>query len=377
MRKLKVLQVLPSLEAGGVERGTLEIAQALVAAGHESVVLSAGGRLVAQLEREGSRHIRMDLGRKSPATFLQYRAVRELLREGGYDIVHVRSRLPAWVVWLAWRGMDPATRPRLVSTVHGMYSVNRYSAIMCAGERVIAVSETVRDYIVANYPQTDPARIRLIPRGVDPREFPPGWTPSVEWLAQWYRDFPQTHHKLLLTLPGRITRLKGHHEFIELLADYRARGLPVHGLVVGGEDPKRRAYAEELRETVAERGLGDTITFTGGRSDIRDIYAISRVVLSLSTQPESFGRTVVESLSVGTPVVGWDHGGVGEILRRLYPAGAVPLNDRAALTAAVDRLLAQAERIDIGGAYRLADMTGQTLALYAELADAAGSTGSK
>ncbi len=146
MKPLKVLQLLPALDSGGVERGTLEIARALVAAGHESVVLSKGGRLVEQLQREGSRHIARDLGRKSPATFLQYRALRRLFEAERFDIIHARSRLPAWVAWLAWRGMPANARPHFVTTVHGMHSVSRYSAIMCAAERVIAVSDTVRDY---------------------------------------------------------------------------------------------------------------------------------------------------------------------------------------------------------------------------------------
>ena len=154
MRPLKVLQLLPALDSGGVERGTLEIARALVAAGHESVVLSKGGRLVDQLQREGSRHLALDLGRKSPATLLHYRALRRLFEAERFDIVHARSRLPAWVAWLAWRGMPASARPHFVTTVHGMHSVSRYSAIMCAGERVIAVSDTVRDYIRTNYPSS-------------------------------------------------------------------------------------------------------------------------------------------------------------------------------------------------------------------------------
>ena len=124
MKPLKVLQLLPALDSGGVERGTLEIARALIGAGHESVVLSKGGRLVEQLQREGSRHIARDLGRKSPATFLQYRALRRLFEQERFDIVHARSRLPAWVAWLAWRGMPAGARPHFVTTVHGMHSVS-------------------------------------------------------------------------------------------------------------------------------------------------------------------------------------------------------------------------------------------------------------
>ena len=134
---LTVLQVLPSLEGGGVERGTLEVAAELVRRGHRSLVISSGGRLVAALEQEGSRHFSWPLGRKSLITLGYILPLRRFMAEQRVDIVHVRSRMPAWVVWLAWRGMDPASRPRLVTTVHGLYSVSRYSAVMTWGERVI------------------------------------------------------------------------------------------------------------------------------------------------------------------------------------------------------------------------------------------------
>lgn len=123
-----------------------------------------------------------------------------------------------------------------------------------------------------------------------------------------------------MTLPGRMTRLKGHEDFIELMKRLTESGLPVWGLVVGGEDRRRKAYAEEIKQCARQAGL-DNLIFTGHRSDLREIFAVSNVVLSLSTQPESFGRTVLEALSLGVPVVGYDHGGVGEILNSLFPEG--------------------------------------------------------
>lgn len=367
-RRLTVLQALPALESGGVERGTLEVARALVAAGHRSLVLSAGGRLVDQLEREGSEHIAWPIGRKSLLTLGLAPRLRRLLRDEGVDILHARSRVPAWVAYLAWRGMDPACRPRFVTTVHGMYSVNAYSAVMVKGEAIIAVSETVRDYILNNYPRTDPARIRVIPRGVDPAEFPPGHRPTAEWLAAWQAEYPQLAGKRVLTLPGRITRLKGHEAFIDLVGRLKAGGLPVHGLIVGGAHPRKQAYLRELEDKVRRAGLAADISFTGQRGDLREIMAVSDLVLSLSTQPESFGRTVLEALSLGVPVVGYDHGGVGEQLRRLFPPGRVPLGD-------LDGLVRQCRAMQACTRIRLlepppslGDMLTATLALYAELA---------
>ncbi|WP_345793213.1 glycosyltransferase family 4 protein [Thauera sp. JM12B12] len=373
MKPLKVLQLLPALDSGGVERGTLEIARALVAAGHESVVLSKGGRLVEQLQREGSRHIARDLGRKSPATFLHYRALRKLFEAERFDIVHARSRLPAWVAWLAWRGMPAGARPRFVTTVHGMHSVSRYSAIMCAGERVIAVSDTVRDYIRTHYPASRwphlaDERITVIPRGIDPAEFPRDYQPADEWLARFHAEFPQIGQRKVLTLPGRLTRLKGHHDFISLVGRLVADGLDVIGLVVGGEDPKRPGYAKEIRERVQAEGLGERIVFIGHRSDVREIYAISDCVLSLSSTPESFGRTVLEPLAMGRPVVGYAHGGVAEILGELFPHGAVAKGDViAASQCALATVRGETPAVSLNTRFLLEHMQAHTIKLYRDL----------
>src|SRR5690554_4420629 len=169
-RSLRVIQVLPALNAGGVERGTVEFARELVKAGHESLVISSGGRQLSLLEAQGSRHITLPVQRKSLWSLRQVRPMQRLLTALQADIVHVRSRLPAWIVWLAWRRMPRASRPRLVSTFHGMYSVNFYSAIMARAEHCIAVSESVRRYVLAHY-SLPPERLSLIPRGVDPSAF--------------------------------------------------------------------------------------------------------------------------------------------------------------------------------------------------------------
>lgn len=362
--RLTVLQTLPALESGGVERGTLEVARALVAAGHRSIVLSSGGRLVAQLEREGSEHITWPIGRKSLLTLRLVRPLRRLLRTEGVDILHARSRVPAWVAWLAWRGMEAARRPRFVTTVHGLYSVNAYSAVMAKGERIVAVSDTVREYLLRNYPHADPARIRVIRRGVDPAEFPAGHQPSAEWLATWRAEYPQLAGKRLLTLPGRITRLKGHEDFITLIARLKALGEPVHGLIVGGAEAKKRPYLAELRDKVRQAGLDADITFTGQRGDLREIMAVSDLVLSLSIQPESFGRTVLEALSMGVPVIGYDHGGVGEQLACLFPEGRVPLGDLDDLVRKYQAIQAGVRIAPRAAPPTLQDMLSATLDLY-------------
>lgn len=367
MAGLSVAQMLPALDGGGVERGALEVAQALVRRGHRSVVIAAGGRLVEELLQTGSEHLCWPIGHKSPLTLRWVLPLRRWLREQRIDILHARSRLPAWIAWLAWRGMDPACRPRLVTTVHGLYSVSAYSAIMTRGERVIAVSDTVRDYLARHYPKLSAERVQVIYRGVDPVAFPYGYRPAPTWLARWYADYPHLRDAFVITLPGRLTRLKGHEDFIRLLARLKAQGLPVRGLIVGGEDPRRRRYAQTLRQQVTALRLAEDIIFTGQRADIRDIYAASNLVLSLSTKPESFGRTVLEALSLGVPVIGYDHGGVGEVLGQVYPRGRVSLSDATALERRVMEFSGAAPKVAHQQLFPLRRMLDETLALYENL----------
>jgi glycosyltransferase involved in cell wall biosynthesis len=366
-KRLTILQVLPALQSGGVERGTLEVGKYLVEHGHRSLVISAGGRLVEQLEREGSEHFTWDIGKKSLWTLRLIPRLRRFLVENQVDILHARSRMPAWICYLAWKGMPPTTRPRFITTVHGLYSVNAYSAVMTKGEQIIAVSETVRDYILKNYPDVPSDKIIVIPRGIDPAEYPHGYQPPPEWLAAWQTQYPQLAGKKVLTLPGRITRLKGHEDFIELIARLKKQGEPVHGLIVGGASAKKKRYLDELKEKVRASGLAEDITFTGQRDDLREIMAVSDIVLSLSTQPESFGRTVLEALSMGVPVIGYDHGGVGEQLRRLYPQGQAPLGDIDALVRKC-REIPAAVKIELQAPpTTLMNMLGDTLNSYEKI----------
>lgn len=356
------------MNAGGVERGTLEVAAHLVKQGHEAIVVSNGGRMVAALEKTGARHIALPVHRKNPLSLLQARPLRRLLESERPDILHIRSRVPGWLAWLAWRGMDPATRPRLVSTVHGFYSVNPYSAIMTKGERVIAVSNSIRDHILQNYPSTPPEIIRVIPRGIEPGQYPRGYQPSVEWLARWRSEHTGLAGKRLLLLPGRITRLKGHEDFFRLIASLKRDGIPVHGLIAGDTHPEKRAYLGELHGLVSELGLGADITFLGHRGDLREIMAVCDLVCALSQQPESFGRTVLEALAIGKPVAGYDCGGVGELLDDLFQPGKVPPGDAARLLEAARAILrSRPEPASVGEPYTLASMCRSTLDVYREL----------
>ncbi len=364
---MKVMQLLPELNSGGVERGTLEIARALVAEGHESLVVSNGGRLVAQLEAEGSTHLTLAIHKKALSSLWQIRPLRQLIEHHQPDIVHVRSRVPAWLTHFALKGIPAARRPHLISTVHGFYSINRYSQIMTQAEKVIAVSDSVVKYITDNYKNCPAQDIVRIYRGIDPTAFPHGYQPSVQWLNQTFKDFPELENKFLLCLPGRITRLKGHETLIGLVEKLQQQYPNLHAVVVGGADPKKAAYLKEMQDTIQGKGLTDKITFVGHRSDIREWLAFSDVVLSLSNQAETFGRTALEALSVGTPVIGWNRGGVAEILSQLYPQGLIAVDDHAALFNAVKNHLDEPQQVKPVTTFSLKEMCDQTLHLYKQV----------
>jgi glycosyltransferase involved in cell wall biosynthesis len=367
--------MLPALESGGVERGTLEVGKYLVEQGHRSIVISGGGRLVAQLTHEGSEHLTWDIGRKSPFTLLRYVSrLRRFLRDEiahnrKVDILHVRSRMPAWVCYLAWLGMDPTTRPHLVTTVHGPYSVNRYSAVMSRGERVIAISNMIVDYVRTNYPQVAPEHIRLIPRGVDPDHFPYGFQPGEEWLMRWRAEYPELAGRKVIVLPARITRWKGQEDFIEIMAQLVDTGHDVHGLIVGEAHSRRREFMLELQQQCRALGLEDRITFTGHRSDLKEIMAASDIVLSLSREPEAFGRVTLEALSLGKPVIAYDHGGVSEQLAAILPEGAVPVGDNRLVVEKLIDWLETPPCTPSHNPFTLKKMLSDTLRIYCELAD--------
>lgn len=359
------MQLLPALDGGGVERGTLEVSQALTEQGHKSIVVSSGGRLVEQITQHGGEHIQLNLLKKSPATLASIPKLRRLILEHQPDVVHARSRVPAWVGRLTLSLIPKRNRPAWVTSVHGLHSVSPYSAVMTSGQLVEVVSETARDYVLQNYPRADRHKLFLNYRGVDPAQFPFGYQPTEDWQRDWQAQYPQLQDAFVITLAGRLTRLKGHHDLIQAVAGLRERGIDAHGLIVGGEDPRRKGYAQELRETVQAKQLDEHITFTGHRGDIREVLAVSDATVALSTKPESFGRSTLEAIRLGKPVVGYNHGGVGEVLGTVFPEGLVGLNDVDAL---VDRLASlangQAAPPTPGDHFLLSDMLDRSIELY-------------
>lgn len=365
---LTVVQTLPALDVGGVERGTLELSAALVKKRHRSIVVSGGGQLVKQLTDEGGEHILMPIGEKSLFTFQYIKKLRQVLREEKVSILHARSRLPAWISYFAWNNMDTKTRAHFITTVHGPYTVNFYSKIMTRGERVIAISEFIRNYILDNYPSIDSNRIELIHRGVSPQEFPYGYRPPEEWLAKWNSQYPKISGKYLVTLPARITRWKGQEDFLEIIKKSVARNLPVHGLVVGGPHKGKESFLQSLIKATESKGLNDHITFLGHRTDLKNIMAVSNIIFSLAREPEAFGRTALEALSIGVPVIAYDHGGAAEVLKEIFPEGRIPPFDIDSATEKLGEFYKHKPTVKQNNSFTLEYMTEKTIRLYETLA---------
>ena len=342
----------------------MDVAAELARRGHRAIVLSGGGRMVQELKDAGAEHITLGIGKKSLFSLRHIKTLRGLLRETRADILHVRSRLPAWIGYLAWYTIPRESRPCFITSVHGPYSVNPYSGIMTRGECVIAISEFIKDYITYNYPNTDPGRITVIPRGVDPDKFIYGYQPQAQWLKQWRHEHPGLENKFLIAFPARITRWKGQQDFLEIIATLKSAEIDVHGLLAGGTEQKQSGFLEELKRLSARKGISDDVTFLGHRDDLREIMSISGLVMSLARKPEAFGRVALEALSLGVPVIAYDHGGASEVLGAIFPEGLVPPRDTGAAAELIRKFHPAPPAVPDRNPFTLKNMLDKTLSLY-------------
>jgi glycosyltransferase involved in cell wall biosynthesis len=369
-----VLQVLPSLVTGGVERGTVEITRAIADAGGIALVASAGGRLVAAMDRAGGRHITLPLASKNPLTIWRNAALlATLIQAERVAIVHARSRAPAWSAWLACR----RTGAHFVTTYHGAYGEDlpfkrRYNAVMARGERVIVASRFIAELIKTRH-GTDPARIRVIPRGVDPAAFDPAAV-SGERMARLASQWRLPDGAAVVLLPGRLTSWKGQAVLIEAFARLARRDLCC---VLVGSDQGRRHYAARLIRQAEALGVADRLRLAGECDDMPAALMLADIVVHASTEPEAFGRVVIEAQAMGRPVIASDLGGPVETVEHGVTGWRVPPGDAEVLAAAIDQVLAlpAAERGALGSraraavlrGYTVAAMQAATLAVYDEL----------
>lgn len=370
---LSVLQVLPALETGGAERGAVDVACALAAAGGRAFVASAGGRMVRELERNGVKHIVLPVKTKNPFLMRANAGhIARLAQELKVDIIHARSRAPAWsAYWAAQRTGLP-----FVTTVHSPHSAGglkkRYNSSLVKGERIIAISDFIAGYIRDTYGPVPP-QVRVIHRGVDVAIFDPVRV-DVPRIINLAREWGLPDGLPVVMLPGRLSRWKGHAVLIEALA--RLGRNDVCGLIVGA-DQRGPEYRRELEKLATARGLGGNMRLVPDCRDMAAAYMLADVVVSASTKPEAFGRVITEAQAMGRPVIATDHGAARETIIPGRTGWTVPPGDAEALAAALRSALsldaaardayARESVVHVRRNFSKAKMCAETLELYREV----------
>jgi glycosyltransferase involved in cell wall biosynthesis len=368
-----VLQVIPRLVSGGAERGTVELAGALTSAGWNAYVASAGGPLEPIITGNGAIHLTLPLASKNPWVMRRnVGALARVIRHLDIDIVHARSRAPAWSAWAAAR----ATGRHFVTTFHNAYGLgsrlkHRYNSVMAKGDRVIAISDFVADHVARVY-GVDEDRLRTIPRGVDLAIFDPRHVTGAR-MASLSRQWRVPDGVPVVMLPGRLTRWKGGLDFVAAIAALGRRDL--FCLMVGAE--QRPGFRRELEAAVERHHLGALFRIVEDCPDMPAAYMLADVVVSASTDPEGFGRIIVEAQAMGRPVVATDHGGARETIVPGVTGWLAPPNDPAALGEAIGAalslapaersLLARRAMAHVAEHFTREQMCAKTIAVYEEL----------
>ena len=373
-RPAAILQVIPRLDVGGAERVVLEITEGLARQDFRVLVASAGGVLAAQVEAAGGRNVSLPLATKNPAGLLRNAvALGRLIRAEGIALVHAHSRAPAWSARLAARRAGVA----FVTTYHGAYGERSaakrlYNSVMASGDRVIAVSDFVAGLVRARY-GTPPDRLRVIHGGVDPGRFDPaGVAPERRAaLAAAWRLPPGAP---VILLPGRLTAWKGQRVMIAALPLLTRLDAVA---VLAGSDQGRAGYAADLARQTEALGVAQRVRFAGHCEDMAAAYCLADIVVNASTDPEAFGRTIVEAQAMGRIVIAADHGGARETILRDETGLLVPPGDPPALAEAIDRVLGLPEaargafgaraREAIIARFSLSGMQARVIGVYREL----------
>ncbi len=335
----KILQILPELGSGGVERGTIEVSNAIQQAGGAALVASAGGKMLDDLARTGAQHFQLPLASKNPLTMWNnIQRLITIIKREKVNIIHARSRAPAWSAYYAAR----ATGVPFMTSFHGVYNgygkglKHKYNAIMTKGVRTIAVSDFVGEHVAHHY-EINPDTIRVIHRGADVEYFAPEKANGMrvmELCKQW--NVPEGLPIILL--PGRLTRWKGQHVLLEALNHLPHRDF---FCVLLGEAGKHPAYVRELEKKVEEYHLQGHVRMVGVSQEMRAAYSAASIILSPAIEPEAFGRVPVEAQAMGKPIIATAHGGAMEtvITGEGGTGWLVPPNDSRSLATAIEEAL--------------------------------------
>ncbi|MEQ1789808.1 MAG: glycosyltransferase family 4 protein [Rickettsiales bacterium] len=368
-----ILQVLPELRSGGVERGTLEIARAIVQAGGKSIVASRGGSMANQLQKIGATHITMPLASKNPLImWINSLRLAWIIRKYKVDIIHARSRAPAWSAWMAAK----KTGCHFITTFHGTYGLQnewkrKYNSIMTRGERVIAISHFIADHIQQNY-EINSEKLRIIHRGVDLQLFNPN-AHSAQHMIDLAKEWRLPEDLPLILFPGRFARWKGQEVFIKAIAKLPHRNFFA---VLLGDDKGHISYRQEIEKLIIDSGLEGHVRIAKHTQYITEAYMLSKLVVATSIEPEAFGRVVLEAQAMGKPVITTNHGGPQETVIDKETGLLVTPNDVDTLSDAINYVLTmpqdlqkQVSRDAIANAklFSLNKMCEQTIRVYLEL----------
>jgi lipopolysaccharide heptosyltransferase II len=357
---MNILQILPELNVGGVETGTVDLAKCLVAQGHKSIVVSNGGALVAQLESDGSKHYVLPVHKKNFFTIIYcIGKLVDIIQKEKIDIVHARSRVPAWIAFFACR----KTEAHFLTTCHGYYSTHLFSKVMGWGKIVIVISEAIGRHMVRDF-AVPAENVRVISRSVEVEKFNLPRAPKTDKKA------------FTVVMIGRITPLKGHSYFLKAMARVIHQMPSVKVQIIGDAPPKKQFYKEELILLTKRLGITNQVEFMGNRRDIPQLLSKADcLVLSTITQ-EAFGRVIIEAQAAGVPVVATRVGGVSEIIEHEKTGLLVLPKEIEAMSDAVLRILnnpglsagfvVEAKK-KIDARYTLAHMADATVAVYKEL----------
>jgi glycosyltransferase involved in cell wall biosynthesis len=375
-RPRTILQVLPRLDTGGAERVAIEIAEAVIKAGHKAMIACDGGVLSQSALRAGAEIVTLPLASKSPLTIRRNASrLARLIRERGISLVHAHSRAPAWsAFWATQRTKIP-----FVTTYHGRYNENapfkrRYNAVMASGDRVIAVSQFIGELVRERHGVAED-RLRIIPGGVDMVKFDPAAVlgdRAVRLAQSWRMDMGDS----VIMLPGRLTSWKGQKLLISALAASRHKDSVA--VLVGGNQG-REAYSQSLIAHAQALGVADRVRLVGHTEDMPAALILADIVVNTSTDPEAFGRTIVEAQAMGRLVIAANHGGARETIVHGRTGFLVPPGDAAVLAGVIDMALdmtpemriawGENARAMVGAQFSVAAMQYAVLNVYGELLD--------
>jgi glycosyltransferase involved in cell wall biosynthesis len=361
-RRRTILQVLPRLDTGGAERVVVEIAEALTSIGHRTLIACDNGPLSQAALRAGAEIVPMPLATKSPFNMRRNASrLEKLIRDRDIDLVHAHSRAPAWsALWATRRSKTP-----FVTTYHGTYSEDapfkrKYNGVMAEGDRVIAVSHFIAELIRQRH-AVDEAKLRTIPGGVDLRKFDPAAIMG-DRVSRLARDWRLDMGAPTIMLPGRLTEWKGQKLMISALAQLEHRDAI---LVLAGGDQGRETYAQSLINHAESLGVTDRLRMVGHVEDMPAALMLADIVVNASTDPEAFGRTVIEAQAMGRMVIAADHGGASETITDRVTGLLVPPSDAEAMAQAIDLALQMPPEARIAWGLRARGMVSENYSVTA------------